>query len=230
MHNITVSNKFLQRKFGGTIIYHARDVNKQNPLLFDQNLTRKKYNIPNNKHVIMFFGTPRIHKGLDNLVGAASKLQNKNIFLVIVGLDNDIISQKIKNRIQNLINKNNYILLPTQPFGKIAEIITLCDTYIIPQEQKQSLKFQVPAKLFDAMSMEKNIIATNIGEIPEILKNSGWIIDNNSEIEIINAMISIMNNPKKAREKVKQSRKRCINLYSIEPNAIKLKKIIDSLK
>ena len=56
---ITVSNNFLQDKFGGTIVWHGRDTDAFNPERFNKNLIREKYKIEDSKKVVIFFGSPR---------------------------------------------------------------------------------------------------------------------------------------------------------------------------
>ena len=42
---VTVSNSFLQKRFGGTIIYHFRDTDFLNPERFDSDAIKQKLNI-----------------------------------------------------------------------------------------------------------------------------------------------------------------------------------------
>ena len=51
---ITVSNKFLKEKFGGTIIYHGRDTESLNPKKFDKKTMREKYNIGLDRKIVIF--------------------------------------------------------------------------------------------------------------------------------------------------------------------------------
>ena len=74
---VTVSNSFLQKRFGGTIIYHFRDTDFLNPERFDSDAIKQKLNINSSTRIIMFFGTPRPHKGLEDLIKAVSFIKDK---------------------------------------------------------------------------------------------------------------------------------------------------------
>jgi len=80
---ITVSNNFLQDKFSGTIVWHARDTEAFNPEKFDGSSLREKYDIDRNKKVVMFSGTPRAHKGIEDLIEAINLLQTQDVLLTL---------------------------------------------------------------------------------------------------------------------------------------------------
>lgn len=61
---VTVSNNYLQQKFGGEIIWHARDAAKFDPRKYDRASLRKQYDMELNEKIVLFSGTPRRHKGL----------------------------------------------------------------------------------------------------------------------------------------------------------------------
>ena len=84
---ITVSNAFLKERFDGTIIYHGRDVETFNPEKFNKNLIREKHKIERSKKVVMFFGSPKQHKGIEDLIDAIRLIKNKDIVLFFVGIE-----------------------------------------------------------------------------------------------------------------------------------------------
>jgi len=63
---ITVSNRFLQNRFGGTLAPHCRDATKLDPENFDALQNKKKLGLEG-KRTLMFLGTPRAHKGIEDL-------------------------------------------------------------------------------------------------------------------------------------------------------------------
>src|SRR5262249_3910733 len=66
---VTVASRFLQRRFGGTLIPHARDTDAWDPARFDRAMARTRLGL-GAERVVMFLGTPRGHKGVDDLVDA----------------------------------------------------------------------------------------------------------------------------------------------------------------
>lgn len=216
-NEITVSNRFLQEKFGGEIIWHARDTELFNPEKFDKDLLREKYKIEKTKKVIMFFGTPRAHKGIEDLIKAINLIQDKDVLLMIVGIDpNDSYCKKIIKNTQNLLDREKLIWLYLQPFEKVPEILTLADVVVIPQRKSFATVGQMPAKVFDAMAMAKPIIATNVSDLPEVLENCGIIVEPENPEELAEKIQYLLANPETAKEMGNKARKKCKAKYSFD--------------
>ncbi len=211
---ITVSNRFLQRKFGGTIIWHGRDAESFNPEKYNSEELRKKYNIEQNKKIVMFFGTPRPHKGIDDLLEAIGLIKNSDIILVIVGVDTS------NKYCRDLINKgkkilgNRFVWYGFQPFEKIPEILSIADVVVIPQRKSYSTVGQMPAKVFDAMAMAKSIIATKVSDLPEVLKGCGWIVEPNNPKELANTIEYVLENNEESEDMGSKARDKFIKKYS----------------
>ncbi len=82
---VTVSSAQLQALYGGTIIPHARDEARFDPGLYDRNEIRARYGLRPTDKVIVFIGTPRLHKGLLEIVDALEQIGDKSLKLCIVG-------------------------------------------------------------------------------------------------------------------------------------------------
>jgi len=215
-HVITVSNEFLQKKFGGVILYHVRDTDKFDPEKYNKNYYREKYNIDNDAKVIMFLGTVRRYKGIEELIKAIEIINDSNIILVIVGSGNphkffNDISLEVGDEEMKRIKFFNM-----QPFIKIPEFLSTADVVVIPQKKNISTIGQIPAKLFDAMSMGKTIISTDVSDIPEILNGCGLVIKPDDVDELCNAIKYVFNNPEIAVKYGEKARKRCIDYYSLD--------------
>ena len=84
---ISVSNRFLQKKFGGKLLPHYRDTKILNPLKFNADDVKEEMGLIGKK-ILMFLGTPRSHKGIDDLLDAFKKIDNPDLNLVIIGVEN----------------------------------------------------------------------------------------------------------------------------------------------
>ena len=224
---ITVSNNFLEKKFGGTIIWHGRDTDNFNPQKYNRKLLMKKYKINDSKKVIMFLGIPREHKGVEILINAVSMIKNKDIVLFIVGIgDNDNYGKKLTKTAKEMLG-DKYRGFDIQPFEKISEFLALADVVVIPQKKNFATIGQVPAKVFDAMAMAKPIIATNVADLPEILDGCGWIVEPENTEKLTETIQYVLDNPDEAEEMGQEARKKCIEKYSwnvMEKNLIKISK------
>ncbi|MEK6647559.1 MAG: glycosyltransferase [Candidatus Firestonebacteria bacterium] len=210
---ITVSNSFLQKKFGGTIIPHIKNTEIFNPEHFDRNNLRKKIGIKDEK-VIGFIGTPREHKGIENLINAISIITNKNLLLLLVGLDNSKYNKQLRTMIEEKLRHHKFKIFSEQPIAKLPEFLAISDIIVIPQKYNWATKGQVPAKLFDAMAMAKPIIATDVGDMPQILENCGIIVKADDISALAKKIIFLSENSEFADSLGKKAREKCIEKYS----------------
>lgn len=219
----TVSNRFLQKKFGGELIPHARDTEIFDPERFNKMEARRKVDLPTDKQLVMFSGTPRSHKGVEELVRSVTMLDREDIRLVIVGADE---SEYVK-RLRKLGGKS-LILRGQQPFEEIPRWIAAADVIAIPQRRGPGTKGQLPAKVFDAMAMAKPIIATNAGDLPEVLNNCGYLVESASE-HLLKKGINELLESKSLRQSLgARARSRCLQRYSHDVVAPHLSKVIES--
>ena len=207
---ISVSNQFLQKKFRGILLPHCRDTTVLDPLKFDPDQIKEKMGFKDKK-VVMFLGTPRPHKGLDDLLAAFKNIDNPNLSLLIVGAENQ---QEFLNRVDPLI-RDRVVVLPKTPFQKLPELLSVADIIAIPQRRTSDSVGQIPARLFDAMSMAKPIIATRVSDIPEVLSECGYLIDPNKPSQLANAIQYIFDHFEEALIKGRAARERCKQVYDI---------------
>jgi len=219
---ITVSSSFLQKKFRGVIIPHARDAKLFNPKKYNREKLKKKLGIQNKK-VIIFCGAIVKHKGIDDLIASINLLKDKNIVLILVGVDlNDSYTKSLWDQ-----KKSNVKFIGQQPFEKIPEFLSASDLVVLPQKETRSAKGQVPAKVFDAMMMEKPIIATNVSDLPNILNGCGIIVESGDILGLASKIKYIFDNPDIAGRMGNAARKKCIREYSHEAVRPKLFKIFE---
>ena len=210
---ITVSNNFLQDKFSGTIVWHARDTEAFNPEKFDGSSLREKYDIARNKKVVMFSGTPRAHKGIEDLIEAINLLQTQDVLLTLVGADEGSYSQNLITMADKKLGER-FKAFGLQPFEKVPEFLAMSDVTVIPQKRNLASVGQLPAKVFDAMAMAKPIIATNVSDLPEILDGCGWIVEPESPKQLARAIQHVIDHPEEARQMGQKARQKCIENYS----------------
>ena len=210
---ITVSNNFLKKKFGGTIIWHARDTEAFNPEKFDKSLVREKYGIGRHKRVVMFFGTSKPHKGMEDLIQAVSLLQDRDAMLALVGTDESSYSQNLIKLADEMLG-GKFKAFGLQPFGKVPEFLAMSDVIVIPQKRNLATIGQVPAKVFDAMAMAKPIIATAVSDLPEILDGCGWTVEPENSEQLAEAIQHVIQCPEEVEQIGQKARQKCIEKYS----------------
>lgn len=206
--DITVSSTFLQKKFGGVIVPHGRNTEVFDPQKFDGQFFRERYGFGNEK-LIMFFGTPRPHKGVEDIIQAVQEIEREDLKVVIVGATDDKYSRKLKQ-----LGRNNIRIFGMQPFSKIPEFLSMADMVMLPQHSTPSAIGQVPAKVFDAMAMAKPIIATDVSDLSKILDGCGLIVEPGNAHALSDGICWILENENEAQMLGNKAREKCIKEYS----------------
>ena len=182
---VTVSNQPLQGRYGGHILPHARD-----PALFDVSSAtraqmrrdlRASIGIEQDHKVVLFFGTPRRHKGLLVTAKAIVELNRDDVHFVIVGTfcEPELLAelQAVPNlKLVNLMN---------QPISFTPAVLSIADCTLLMQERKNLVAdFQSPAKVGDALAMNVPVIATLTGPLePLAVAGAIWIADESNLTE-----------------------------------------------
>ena len=221
---VTVSNRFLQKKFGGVLVPHCRDTSTLDPDRFDSEPTKEAWGMKGKK-VLMFLGTPRPHKGIDDLCMALEKIDDPDVYLLIVGADDpglfsDAKWAAVRERIR---------VFPKIPFENLPEHLAAADILLVPQRRTTDSVGQMPAKLFDAMAMGKPIIATRVSDIMEVLGDCGYLVDPGKPDQLADAIQYILGHPEEAQRRGREARERCKRLYDIKVMEAKLREMIETV-
>src|SRR5262249_12671889 len=83
---ITVASRFLEQRFGGTLIPHVRDADAWQPDPIAPVEARRRLGMGQGR-VVTFLGTPRGYKGLEDLCAAMRRLGRSDVVLAAVGAD-----------------------------------------------------------------------------------------------------------------------------------------------
>lgn len=152
-----VSNVALQREFGGQIVAHVRDESVFDPTRFDRRDVRRKYGVQEDAKIVLFFGTPRHHKGIDALAQAVAAIDDRAFRLLVVGTTTDrSVTAKLEKIAPGRID-----FLPNQPFAAVPEIVSMADVICLPQDEAHPIsQFQLPAKAIDAVAMGVPLLVT----------------------------------------------------------------------
>lgn len=211
--HITVSSTFLQRKFGGIIVYHGRNADVLDPIKFDRKVIKRKYKLGKKSKAIMFFGTMRMHKGVEDLIKAVALINREEVVLVIVGAsENKYCRDLIEYGKRKLAER--FKVYGMQPFMKVPEFLSIADIVVVPQRKNYYSIGQTPAKIFDGMSMAKPVIATNVSDLPDILNDCGWIVEPENPEQLAETIVYILDHWEEAEEVGLKARDKCIQEYS----------------
>jgi glycosyltransferase involved in cell wall biosynthesis len=205
---VTVASRFLQERFGGVLIPHVRDTDAWRPGLDDPAPIRARL-APRGERLVMFLGTAREHKGVDDLVAAMDGLRRPDLALALVGTDPGSPGGR-----RLLARHPGLLLVPPIPFAEVPRYVEAADVIAVPQRDGPDTRGQVPAKLFDAMAMARPIVSTRVSMIPEILEGCGLVVPPGDPAALGAAIARLADDRALAVELGARARARCVARYS----------------
>jgi glycosyltransferase involved in cell wall biosynthesis len=170
----------------------------------------------------MFLGTPRGHKGVDDLVEAVG-LVGGDVRLVLVGAD-------AAGEAGRRWARHPWVRLVGEiPFDDVPRYLVAADAVAVPQRATSDTVGQVPAKLFDAMALARPIVSTAVSMIPEILEGCGLVVAPGDVSALAGAIKRLLDNPGEAAALGRRARERCEANYSFRVARAALFPLLDRL-
>ena len=197
-------NKIYKRDI--IVIPNGLDILKFNNLLKEN--IRKLMKISNDEKIIIFVGRLHPVKGIEYLIKALELIRQKNAKtkLIIVGDGEEM--ERLEKLVKELNLTNNVMFVGRISNEDIPKYMTLSDVLVLP-----SLKEGFPITLLEAMASGLPIIATNVGGVPEIIKNgeNGFLVEPKNPEAIAEKVLLLFENNelyKQIVEKNKEDGKR----------------------
>ena len=218
---VTVASRFLERRFGGTLIPHARDTDAWTPGAVDPGVARRRLGL-DGRRVVMFLGTPRAYKGVDDLCRAVEGLGRPDVALALVGTDPaSPTGVALARRYPGLK------LVGRVPFADVPQYLRAADVVAVPQRDTTDTRGQTPAKLFDAMALGRPIVSTRVSMIPEILEGCGVVVAPGDVAALGGAIGRLLDHPDEAAALGERARARCVAEYSFAAARKKLFPLVE---
>jgi len=217
---LTVASRFLADRFPGVLVPHVRDTDAWAPERFDRAAARARLGV-GEARVVMFLGTPRGHKGVDDLVEATAGLDGARLLLVGAAADSAAA--------RRWGGHEHVTIVGEIAFDDVPRYLIAADVVAVPQRATTDTIGQVPAKLFDAMALGRPIVSTAVSMIPEILEGCGVLVPPQNPIALRAALGRLLDDPAGAAELGRRARQRCAERYSFTAARALLFPLIDDL-
>lgn len=222
---VTLHTRFLRERFGGIYVPNGKDTKLFDPANYDPDASRNRYGLSGYR-VLMFPGAPRPYKGVEDVLTALDLLDESDLRLAIVGgSPYDDYDAKLNEKWGRWI-----VELPNSPPQMMPEIVSAAHLVVVPQRDHPATRAQFPLKLTDGMAMAKPVLATRVGDIPEILGETGYLVDPSSPRQIAAQIQWIFNHLDDANALGIQARARCVKHYGIERMSEILSEVIEKYR
>jgi len=146
--------------------------------------------VSNNEKLIVMAGRLVYLKGGHILIKALQVLGRTDIKVVFIGSGRD------ENYLKQLVSESKLVDLVSfmgfQPESAVAAWYQAADMVVVP-----SLKDVFPLVLLEAMALEKPVIATSVGGIPELISDqkNGLLVPPDDEVKLAEAIKELLEKP-----------------------------------
>jgi glycosyltransferase involved in cell wall biosynthesis len=220
---VTVATEVLRARHGGALVPHARDTDRVLPRPDLRERARERLGA-GERRLIVFVGTPRPHKGIEETADAARRSRARPAFAVVGADPSDPYVGDLAARYPELI------LHPPTSLEDGAFLLQGADAVVIAQRDEPAGAAQLPAKLIDAMALAKPVLATAVSDIPAILGDGrGWVVPAGDADALTAALDALLADPEEAARRGAGARAWCVANASHASAAVTLRAVFDPL-
>jgi glycosyltransferase involved in cell wall biosynthesis len=205
-----VVSRFLQQRFGGTLLVHGADTQFFDPERWRRDEARSAIGLSNARYVL-FAGAPAAHKGLDDLLLAIERAGQPDVRLLVVGS-----SEKDPSYPKRLSERHGERVswIGARPHEEMPMFLAAADIVALPQRLNRTSMAQVPGKVFEAMAMARPILATAVSDLPQILEGAARLVEPGSVDALAAGLVDLLERRDLAEELGTAARARCMERYS----------------
>jgi glycosyltransferase involved in cell wall biosynthesis len=194
---------------------------------------RDKYKIAIGDIVIGYAGLFRPEHGIEVLIKAFKALDRKKyhgLKLIIIGSGKADYENKLKIIAEE---DNNIIFTGKVPFNIMPQYLRTCDIMVSPQISLNGKVFhQSPIKLYEYMAAERAIVASNVGQIRDVIKDgfNGLLFESGNVESLRDSLEQLLLNGRLRKILAQNARKEAVELYSWKNNVNRILERLDILK
>ena len=221
---ITVSNVALQERFGGVIVPHARDERRFDPARYDRDEIRARLGVAPSDRLLLFGGTPRIHKGVLEVLEALDRLGDSRYRLALFG------TKELADLRDRLGHLDRWVLpLPYRPFQDLAPLVAAADLSCVLQDPTHPVaRFQMPAKVSDALAMAVPCLVTGVPPLRPLI-DAGVLHEHRAGDALHEQIARILDDPDTTADQAQRGRQLFLAEYSYQAVSDRLEPLFRSL-
>ncbi|MEM3126728.1 MAG: glycosyltransferase family 4 protein [Candidatus Woesearchaeota archaeon] len=175
-----------------TVIYNGFDWKFWNPKKYSGNEIRRKLTLSDN-YVVFFYGRPGFSKGLEFLIKAMPKIVDKipdARLLALVTQDKQYQKRfkKIMKIVKDLKIEPLCNILPSTSAKELPNYVAAADVVVVP-----SLTEGFGYTTVESCAMNKPIVASNVGSIPEVIFGRYVLVEPKNPDAIAEGVLKVYN-------------------------------------
>ena len=155
----------------------------------------------------------RFEKRHDVFINAAKIIKDKipGVHFVFIGQGYPEVLEKIQQQITDMTLEDSFTLMGRRT--DIPEVLSMLDVSVLCSDTEG-----MSNTLLESMSMERTIVATNVGGNPELIQNeqNGVLVPSNDPQALANAVINLYENPELAKKIAQAARQTAIEKYHLK--------------
>ena len=183
---------------------------------------RQRYGLKNDQLIIGTVANLFPRKGYDYLLEALVEVKAvvPGICCLIVGKGSEDYCKKLRQLVVELQLSSNVIFAGFQ--NNVADFVSIVDIFVLP-----SLIEGFGIVLLEAMAMEKPIVATDVGGIPEVVVDgvTGLLVPPKHSKALAAAILQLLRDPQKRQAMGKAGRRRVETHFHVSQTMAKLETV-----
>lgn len=180
---LLASNRPLADLLGGTALHTPVDTDRFDPADHDGEAVRSELGFAPDETVVGFVGTPRHDKGVDALVEAVATAGEDVRGLIVGAREDDPYARELR-----ATAGDDVVFVPPVEHSEVPAYYAALDALVLAHRRTPDCEYQIPAKLFEAMSMGTPVIATDIGDMSYVLGDTGILLSDPTPAAIVDAI------------------------------------------
>lgn len=201
-----------------TPLYSPVDIDKYDPAVVqaDQKYLENEVNVQTEGPVIGTVGNLNPIKAQDDLLKAVKHVTNENgpVTTIIVGAHIDTRADYIDGlyELRRELGLDDHVHFLGRR-SDIKELLSTLDLFVFP-----SVAEACPMAVLEAMAMERPVVATEVGGVPEQITHGkhGWLVPPGEPQQLAEAITTALSSPEERDRRGKQARQRAVDVFSLE--------------
>ena len=205
---VTVSNATLAARYGGAVVPHARDEQVFDPALYDRDEARACLGVGADARVVLFAGTPRRHKGIQQVAAALDRIgdgRNRLCLLATPELE----------EVQPLLVGHARWVHPVDPpaFSHLPQLLAAADAVCVLQDPaSETARWQMPAKITDALAMGVPCLVNPMPPLQPLIDEGALVASSGGDLA--HRLASVLDDPEERARLGRRGRELFLDRFS----------------